>query len=372
MARQVRAFWRFAGVRHPIRRDNLLDHRVHKPSDFILSLPKAELHLHLEGSVDPQTLSELSYRHQTPFPWVNNRYKPLPDSNRPLSPDEAHALYKYEDFTGFLMAFKAVTERIRDPEDYELVTYRLMRKLAAERVLHAEVFVSVGVVFWRGQQFDALFEGMERGRLRGETDFGVTLLWIFDAVRHFGPEEGHKVLEKAVQFQSRNVVGIGIGGDERQAGPDLFEGVYKRAARHGLRLSAHAGETVGPESILGALDYLKAERIGHALHAGEDEHLMGRLTRDRVPLEICITSNIRTGCCAGYAAHPVRKFFDAGALITLNSDDPEMFETSLAREYQIAQDQFGFTNDELKTMARNSFEASWLPEVRKREFLKLL
>ena len=349
----------------------MLDHAPHKPSRFILSLPKAELHLHLEGSVDPQTLSELSYKHQTPFPWENNRYKPLPDSNRVLSLEEARALYEYEHFTGFLMAFKAVTERMRDPEDYELVTYRLMQKLAGERVLHAEVFGSVGVVFWRGQDFDPLFEGMERGRRRGERDFGVSLLWIFDAVRHFGPEEGHKVLEKAVQFQSRNVIGIGIGGDERQAGPDLFEGVYKKAARHGLRLSAHAGETVGPESIIGALDLLNAERIGHALHAGEDLELMQRLVRDRVPLEICITSNIRTGCCGGYEAHPVRKFFDDGALITLNSDDPEMFETSLAREYQIAQDYFGFTDAELKTIARNSFEASWLPAETKREFLNL-
>lgn len=349
----------------------MLDREQHKPSEFILSLPKAELHLHLEGSVDPQTLSELSQKHQTPFPWANNRYKPSPDSHRALSPDEARALYEYEDFTGFLMAFKAVTERMRDPEDYELVTYRLMQKLAAERVLHAEVFVSVGVVFWRGQDFDPIFEGMEGGRKRGERDFGVSLLWIFDAVRHFGPEESHKVLEKAIQFQSRNVVGIGIGGDERQAGPDLFEGVYKRAARHGLRLSAHAGETVGPESIQGSLDYLNAERIGHALHAGEDGQLMQRLVRDRVPLEICITSNIRTGCCGGYAAHPVRRFFDAGALITLNTDDPEMFETSLAREYQIAQDHFGFTDEELRRLAMNSFEASWLHERKKQEFLGL-
>jgi aminodeoxyfutalosine deaminase len=349
----------------------MLDHAPHKPSDFILSLPKAELHLHLEGTVDPQTLSELSHKHQTPFPWENNRYKPLPDSNRPLTPGQARDLYEYENFTGFLLAFKAVTERMRDPEDYELVTYRLMQKLAAERVLHAEVFVSVGVVFWRGQEFDPLFEGMERGRQRGECDFGISLLWIFDAVRHFGAQEGEKVLEKALRFQQRNVVGIGIGGDERQAGPDLFADVYQRARRHGLRVSAHAGETVGPESITGALDLLNAERIGHALHAGEDEQLMQRLIRDRVPLEICITSNIRTGCCGGYAAHPVRQYFDAGALITLNSDDPEMFETSLAREYQIAQDRFGFTDDELKQLARNSFQASWLSPEKKREFLKL-
>lgn len=350
----------------------MLDHAPHTPSDFVRSLPKAELHLHLEGTVSPETLSELSRKHNTPFPWESNRYKPLPDSHRVLTVEEVRAMYEYEHFTGFLMAFKAVTERMRDPEDYELVTYRMMQKLAEQRVLHAEVFVSVGVVFWRGQEFDALFEGMERGRQRGEKDFGVSVLWIFDAVRHFGPEEGHKVLDKALEFQSRNVVGIGIGGDERQAGPELFEGVYKRAARHGLRLSVHAGETIGPDSIRDALDYLNAERIGHALHAEDDPELMQRLIRDRIPLEICITSNVRTGCCGRYDAHPVRRYFDQGALITLNTDDPEMFETTLGREYQIAHEIFGFSENELRQLARNSFEASWLPDHRKREYLQRL
>ncbi len=171
-------------------------------SDFIRSLPKAELHLHLEGSVDPLTLSQLSEKHHTPFPWASNRYKPLPDSHRPLTVAEAAALYNYTDFTGFLIAFKSVTERLRDPEDFELITYRLVEKLAAQGCLHAEVFVSVGVIFWRGQEFDALFEGMERGRLRAEKDFGTSLYWIFDAVRHFGPEEGEKVLAKAIQLRA--------------------------------------------------------------------------------------------------------------------------------------------------------------------------
>ena len=118
-----------------------------EPSDFILSLPKAELHLHLEGTVDPETLSELSRKHSSPFPWENNRYKALADSHRAITPDEARQLYQYRDFTGFLIAFKSVTERLRDSEDYELITYRLMKKLAAEHVLHAEVYISVGVVF---------------------------------------------------------------------------------------------------------------------------------------------------------------------------------------------------------------------------------
>ncbi len=355
-------------------------------SDFITRLPKAELHLHLEGSVDPLTLSQLSEKHHTPFPWASNRYKPLPNSHRTLTVAEAAALYDYTDFTGFLMAFKSVTERLRDPEDFELITYRLVEKLAAEGCRHAEVFVSVGVIFWRGQEFDPLFEGMERGRRRAEKDFGVTLYWIFDAVRHFGHEEGEKVLAKAIQLRERqpvshsgagqnrdsSIIGIGIGGDERIAAPELFEQVYAKAARAGLRLTVHAGETVGPASIYGALDTLKAERLGHVLRAMDDPALVERLVREQVPLELCVTSNLRTGCCAGVAAHPLRRYFEAGALVTLNTDDPEMFQTTLAGEYRLAQDAFGFTNEELRELAGNSFRASWLPEERKRELLKLL
>ena len=346
-------------------------------TDFITRLPKAELHLHLEGSVDPLTLSQLSQKHNTPFPWASNRYKPQPNSHVPITVAEAAALYNYTDFTGFLMAFKSVTERLRDPEDFELITYRLVEKLAAQGCLHAEVFVSVGVIFWRGQEFDPLFEGMERGRRRAEKDFGTTLYWIFDAVRHFGPEEGEKVLAKAIQHRARqhqnsSVVGIGIGGDERIAAPELFAQVYAQAARAGLRLSVHAGETVGPASIYGALDSLKAERLGHALHAADDPALLARLVRQQVPLELCVTSNLRTSCCLELSAHPLRRYFDAGALVTLNTDDPEMFQTTLVREYQLAQDAFGFTNEELRQLAANSFRASWLPEARKRELLNLL
>ena len=346
-------------------------------SDFITHLPKAELHLHLEGSVDALTLSQLSQKHHTPFPWASNRYKPLADSHRPLSIAECAALYHYKDFTGFLMAFKGVTERLRDPEDFELITYRLMEKLAAEGCRHAEVFVSVGVIFWRGQEFDALFEGLERGRLRGEKDFGLSLLWIFDAVRHFGPEEGEKVLAKAVELRARqgkhpSIVGIGIGGDERIAPPETFTNVYAKARKAGLRLSVHAGESSGPASIIGALDALKAERLGHALTAAQDEQLLARLVREQVPLELCLTSNVRTGCCPRLEDHPLRRYFEAGALVTLNTDDPEMFETTLVGEYKIAQDVMGFNQSELQQLAANSFRASWLPDERKRELLNLL
>ena len=324
-----------------------------QPSQFVITLPKAELHLHLEGSIDPSTVLELKKRH---------------GRNGTLA--EAEQLYRYKNFTGFLMAFKTVTEELQTPQDYELITYRLMEKLKADNVLHAEVYVSVGVCLWRKQDFDSILAGLERGRERGEQDFGVSLLWIFDAVRQFGAEKAQRVAELAVRYRSPSVVGFGIGGDERQAAPELFRDVYAYAAANGLRLTAHAGETAGPGSVWGALN-LPAERIGHGFTASQDPELVEALSTRQVPVEICVTSNLRTGVCATIAEHPVRNYFDQGVMVTLNTDDPAMFETSLSREYQLAQDAFGFTDEHLRELARNSFEASFLPAEKKLAFLNL-
>jgi aminodeoxyfutalosine deaminase len=323
------------------------------PNSFISSLPKAELHLHLEGSVDPATLLELRQRH-----------------GRQSSLAEIEQIYQYKDFPGFLMAFKAVTDDLLTAEDYEVITYRLMEKLKSEKVLHAEVYVSVGVCLWRQLDFAAIFEGLERGRERGEKDFGVSLLWIFDAVRHFGADKAQPVAEFAVRYRDRNVVGFGIGGDELRAAPELFRDVYAYAADHGLRLTAHAGENAGPGSIWGALN-IRAERIGHGLSAAQDPELVEELSRRQVPIEICLTSNLRTGCCASVSDHPVRRYFDQGLMVTLNTDDPAMFSTTLNQEFQLAQNAFGFTDEHLRELARNSFEASFLPAGKKLEFLNL-
>jgi adenosine deaminase/aminodeoxyfutalosine deaminase len=337
--------------------------------ELIRALPKAELHLHLEGSVDPPTLSELSLRHPTPLSTSNNRYTNIEDSGRVFTESEARALYQYRDFTGFLLVFKAVTERMRTAEDYELVTYRMMQKLHAQGVVHAEVYISVGVVQWRGQEFAPLFAGAERGRKRGEREFGMSLYWIFDAVRHFGVDEARRVVDEAVRWKDSCVAGIGIGGDERRAGPEQFREVYEHASTHGLRLTVHSGETVGPEGIWSALRELKPDRIGHGLHAIDDPVLVRHLAEKQIPVEVCITSNVKTGCCRALEEHPVRKLFDAGVPIVLNTDDPDMFHTDLTREYRIAQDAFHFNESELRQLARNSFRASFLPERRKKEFL---
>jgi aminodeoxyfutalosine deaminase len=272
----------------------LLPRAGSRPS-WLRALPKAELHLHLEGTVSPETLVELSQRH---------------DDDR-LTLAEARSLYRYTDFTGFLLAFKAVSERLRTAADYELITYRMLERLAAQGVVHAEAYVSVGVVYyWRRIEFEALFYGMEAARVRAERQFGITLYWIFDAVRHFGPEEAARVFRKAAELRRSRPASwaLGLAATSAVAGAEPFRELFQEAQDAGLRLTAHAGETMGPESIWAALN-IGAERIGHALSAQLDPDLMEVLAERQVPLEICVTSNLRTGCCPTLEEHPGTPLF---------------------------------------------------------------
>ena len=208
--------------------------------------------------------------------------------------------------------------------------------------------------------------------MRAERELGLTLYWILDAVRHFPLDEAEKVFRKAAQLRAHHpsVVGIGLGGDERRCGSEPFRAMYARARDAGLRLTNHAGETTGPEAIREALS-IGSERIGHALSAIQDIDLIreledgGRL----VPLELNPTSNVRTGVCPSFREHPLRDYFDAGLLVTLNSDDPAFFGSDLANEYLLAHTEQGFTQDELRNLAANSFRASFLPTSTKNSWL---
>jgi len=326
--------------------------------DFIRRLPKAELHLHLEGTILPSTLVELSARHDA----------------RPLTLAEAEALYRFTDFTGFLEAFKAVTGQLIGAEDYELAAWRMIEHLAAQGIVHAEVFVSAGVFYhWSGHDsavFEPIFAGLERARLRGERELGISLYWIFDAVRHFTVAEAERVFLEAAELRLAHpsIIGIGLGGDERRCGSAPFAALYEQAARAGLRLTNHAGETTGPEAIREALA-IGSERIGHALSAIQDAALVAELKSRAIPLELNPTSNVRTGVCASFAGHPLRQYFDAGLLVTLNSDDPAFFGSDVANEYLQAHKHQGFTRDELRQLARNSIQASFLPDTAKSKWL---
>ncbi len=240
--------------------------------DFIRRLPKAELHLHLEGTIEPATLVELSRQTDA----------------EPISLDEAEALYRYTDFSGFMLAFKAVTRRLRGPAEYELAAWRMLQQLAAQGVVHAEVYISVGVVyFWRKEEdaadpllFEKIFEGLERARVRGERELGITLYWIYDAVRHFSVPEAERVFRMAARMrvQYPSIIGIGLGGDERVAASEPFRHLYAEAQAAGLRLTNHAGETTGPEAIWEALS-VGSERLGHVLSGIQGRRLDGRVEK---------------------------------------------------------------------------------------------
>jgi len=301
--------------------------------DFIAQLPKAELHLHLEGSVEPETLHELD-----------------PSS----TVEEYRTLYHYADFDAFLKAFAAIGKRLRTPEDYALITRRLLERLAAQNVQYAEIIVAAGVVLWKGEEFAPIFDAIHDAA-RGSP---VEVNWILDAVRQFGVEPAMAVAKLAAERVDRGVVAFGIGGSETRGPAEWFPDVFAFARNAGLHLTAHAGEGTNPESIWAALE-LGAERIGHGISAAADEALMRHLREKDIPLEICLTSNLVTRVVKRIEDHPVRQLFDAGVPIVLNTDDPAMFGCTLVGEYRLAAERFGFSQPELRGMAENGFRYGW-------------
>ena len=306
------------------------------------------------------TLSELSRRHPTPLTTTNNRYTNIADSGRVFTEEEARELYNYTNFTGFLLAFKAVTERLRTADDYELVAYRMMQKLAEQNVRHAEVYVSVGVVHWRGGDFPPLFEGLERGRERGERDFGVSVSWIFDAVRHFGVDEARRVVEEAIRSaKTATWSASDSAATSAVAAPEQFREVYHLRARTACASPSTLARPSGRNRSGERCASSRPTASVTVCTRSTIPDLVRYLAEQQIPVEVCISSNVLTGCCTSLEQHPVRKLFDAGVLVTLNTDDPEMFHTTLNREYQIAQQVFGFSDDELRQLAENSFRAAF-------------
>lgn len=290
----------------------------------------AELHLHLEGSVEPDTLRALD-------PVVTDA--------------EIAAAYAFKNFAGFIEAFKWVALRLRSPQDYALITAALCRRLADANITYAEITLAAGVVLWRGQDLAAIYSAVRDAALASP----VEVKWNLDSIRQFGPDLAQRVAEFAVAEKSNGVVSLGIGGDEVAGPAEWFADVYRFARDGGLRLTAHAGETAGPASVWSALE-IGAERIGHGIRSIDDPVLVKHLAQHKIPLEVSITSNVKTGAVASLAAHPLRKLFDAGVPITLNTDDPAIFGTTLQREFDLARLQFGFTESELDIVRANAWQ----------------
>ena len=333
----------------------MLDPESELPS-FIARLPKVELHVHLEGAVRPETLRELSQNKS----WLKQKVGDWISERRAQH-------YRYGSFGEFLVAFGIMTLLLEKPEDYALAATRLSEWLAEQNVKYAEIIFSAGVVLWKKQSVGAVFEVAAGAAEEAEARTGVRVRWIFDAVRHFGLDHVREVLGWAARYRSRGVVAFGIGGNEERGPARLFADVFRAARDQGLHVVAHAGEACGPESIRDAVELLGAERIGHGLTAYRDPQLMAALRERRIPLEVCPSSNVATGLIARFEDHPLPKFLAAGLVVTLNSDDPAMFGTSLENEFLEAARCFGFSRETLTALCLNAARASFLGEEEKQK-----
>jgi adenosine deaminase len=324
----------------------------------IAALPKAELHLHLEGTVRPATAVELAARHRISVPL-----------------EEARRRYEYSDFYGFLEAFKWVASFLRAPDDYALIAERLVEELLEQNVVYAEVIFAAGVMRIRGQSVEKNLRAL-RGVAEQARKRGLLLRWAPDVARQFGVEEARKAAEEVVHLRDRDIASFGMGGDELFLPPEAFRPVFDYVAEHGLRCTVHAGEVGGPQEIWKSIEMLHAERVGHGIASIHDPRLCALLRERGIPLEVCPVSNTRTGALAKQLGrdrasvedHVLPRLLNAGIPVTLASDDPGLFHTSLLEEYAAAS-RMGLSDSQLVELAEASFRHAFLPEAEKAAYL---
>jgi aminodeoxyfutalosine deaminase len=326
-------------------------------ASFIAGLPKVELHVHHVGSASPAIVSGLAERH----PGVV-----------PSDPDELRRFFEFRDFAHFVEVYLAVVDLIRTEDDVRYLTYEVARELATvQQVRYAELTCTPYTSVLpddddHGMPIESYIEAIEDARIAAERDFGILLRWIYDIPGESGMPAADATLSFALNHRVEALVGFGLGGPEVGVGRPQFKPHFDAARRVGLHSVPHAGETTGPETVWDALRILGAERIGHGTSAAADPQLLKYLARTGVPLEVCPSSNIATRAVASLAEHPIVAFRDAGVTITINSDDPSMFGTTLNREYEIAAELLGLdaggVTDLVRTAVHSSFasdEVKW-------------
>jgi aminodeoxyfutalosine deaminase len=323
--------------------------------DFIRDLPKAELHVHHVGSASPRIVAELAERHP---------------GTVPADLDALKEFFTFRDFAHFIEVYLAVVALIRTPEDIRYLTYEIAREMAAGQGLrYAELTCTPYTSVLAGVPIEAYTEAIEDARVAAERDFGLVLRWIYDIPGEFGVPAADATLSYALEHRVDALVGFGLGGPEIGVPRPQFEPHFGRAWAEGLRCAPHAGETTGPETVWDALRLLHAERIGHGTSAATDPALLAHLVETGVALEVCPSSNIATRAVASLAEHPLHTFVEAGVTVTINSDDPPMFGTTLCREYEIAAELLGLDRAGIAGLARAAVRASFAPEDLQRRVL---
>jgi aminodeoxyfutalosine deaminase len=324
-------------------------------STFIAGLPKAELHVHQVGSASPRIVSELAARH----PGVV-----------PSDPDELRKFYEFRDFAHFVEVYLAVVDLIRTADDLRLLTYEVAREMAeGQRIRYAELTCTPFTSVVTGIPIEAFTEAIVDARVAAERDFGLVLRWIYDIPGESGVPAADATLDFALNHRVDALIGFGLGGPEVGVPRPQFQPHFDAARAAGLRSVPHAGETTGPETVWHALRLLGAERVGHGTTAVEDPTLLAHLAETGIPLEVCPSSNVATRAVAAIADHPITAFVDAGVTVTVNSDDPPMFGTSLNREYEIAADLLDLDEGGVADLARTAVRSSFAEESVKTRLL---
>jgi adenosine deaminase len=321
-------------------------------SDFIEKMPKVELHVHLEGSIQPETLLKLARRYQVQLP---------ADTVEGLQ-----AWYKFTNFAHFIEVYSLVSGCLRSPEDIELITREFLAGQAAQHIVFSEVTYTAHTLYnLNGIPFQEQIEAINRARSWAAAQLNVGMTLTIDIPRQISAKEGPMIADWAISAMGNGVSAFGLGGPEIDNPPEKFRDAFDRAFAAGLPCVPHAGETVGPDSMWGALRALHACRIGHGVRCLEDPQLVQELRQRQIPLEICPTSNIALKVYEDMSHHPLPKLIEEGLYVTLNSDDPPMFNTTLTDEYRIAAQTFNLSANDLEKLDLNALRASFLSPEKK-------
>lgn len=316
------------------------------------TMPKAEIHVHLEGATDAATIWELARRNHVSLP--------------ARSTEEWQALYEFRDFDHFIDIYLLATQCMQAPEDFAFMVERFIQKQAEHNVRYCEVFLSASQIVGKFPA-DEFFAALSESAREGEARHGVRVRFIPDISRH-EPETARGVLDFTLAGKEKGIfIGLGLGGKEIGYPPEMYAAIFAEASRQGLHVVAHASETEDPASVRGAIESLHAERIGHGVRAVEDPRLVEYLAKTQIPLEVCPCSNYRLKVVAMDQPHPIRALLDAGVNVTVNSDDPAMFSTNLTNEYALLAGQ-GFSWDELRQLNLNTLEAAFLSDDEKGKY----
>jgi adenosine deaminase len=324
---------------------------------FTDALPKVELHVHLVGSASVETVLSLARRH--------------PEAGVPVTEEGLRAFYEFRDFPHFIDVYRRVSGLLREPEDIAELIGGIARSLAAQQVRYVELQVSLYPFWAMGLPERVVTEALDVAARDAISAHGVRIAYIFDFRGHEGETDAPRTLDHALSAPPEALVGFGVGGLEAGRAPHTgaIRSAFSAAAAYGLRCVPHAGETTGPETVWEAIEFLHADRIGHGIRSLDDPALAAYLAERQLPVDVSPTSNVCTRCVPSIAEHPLRRMIGAGLLVTLNSDDPPMFGTSLSNEYLVAGRDLGFSPAELAALAANGVRSSFLDEPAKEALL---